>query len=226
MSLSNSIITRSKAKSQDLINKVDEQNPIAYLENHPTTSEVNVNAESEGLSLLARQTDYPRSLEPTAANQSPMPAELPRTIKSGTVRTASTYNSRKLTGSSRQIAQTRSAIFKARIQPEAKIDEIQKRQYAERHAFEASLKKTQRLQQEQEMMIKCQREEQARAYQYELSRAKLQAELNETLAEIAAEDANNHGEPAVTNTTARVKSTNAGTTSTNRPMLNVVSRPK
>ena len=76
MSLSNSIITRSKAKSQDLTNKVDEQNPIAHLENHPTTSKVNVNTESEGLSLLARQTNNPRFLELTAANQSPMPAEV------------------------------------------------------------------------------------------------------------------------------------------------------
>ena len=92
-----------------------------------------------------------------------MPAEVPRTIKSGTVKTASTYNSRSSTGSSRLSAQTRSAILKARIQSEAKIDEIQKRQYAERHAFER-LMKTQRLQQEQEMMINCQREEQARAH--------------------------------------------------------------
>ena len=51
------------------------------------------------------------------------------------------------------------------------------------------------------MMINCQREEQARAHQYELSQAKLQAELNDTLAEIAAEDANDHDEPVVTNTT-------------------------
>ena len=137
-------VTRSKAKLQDLTNKVDEQNPIAHLENHPTTSQVNVNAESEGLSLLAKQTANPRFLEPTAANQSPMPAEVPRTIKSGTFKTASTYNSRSSTGSSRLSAQTRSAILKARIQSEAKIDEIQKRQYAERHAFER-LTKTQRL---------------------------------------------------------------------------------
>ena len=77
--------------------------------------------------------------------------------------------------------------------------------------------KTQRLQQEQEMMIRpnCQREEQAKAHQYKLSQAKLQAELNETLAEIAAEDVNNHEEPAVINTTGHVESTNAGPTSTN-----------
>ena len=185
-----------------------------------------MNAESEGLSLLVRQADNPWFLEPTAANQSLMPAEVPRTTKCGTVKTTSTYDSRTSTGSSRLSAQTRSAILKARIRSEAKIDEIQKRQYAERHAFEARAMKTQRLQQEQEMMINCQREEQARAHQYELFQAQLQAELNETLAEIAAEDANNHDDPAVTNTIGRVESTNAGPTCTNRPIPNVVSRPK
>ena len=156
-----------------------------------------------------------------------MPAEVPRTIKSGTVKTTSTYDSRTSTGIiSTKCPRTRSAILKARIQSEAKIDEIQKRQYAERHAFETREMKTQRLQQEQEMMINCQREEQARAHQYELFQAKLQAELNETLAKIAAEDANNHDEPAVTNTIGRVEFTNARPTSTNRPIPNVVSTPK
>ena len=75
-------------------------------------------------------------------------------------------------------------------------------------------------------MINCQHEEQARAHQYWLSQAKLQAELYETLAEIAAEDANNHEEPAVTNFTGGVESTNARPTSTNRPMINVMRRPK
>jgi len=56
--------------------------------------------------------------------------------------------------------------------------------------------KTQREQQEQELTLNSFCEEQARAHQYELSHAKLKAELNETLAEIAAADCNAGNEQA------------------------------
>jgi len=59
-----------------------------------------------------------------------------------------------------------------------------------------SLIKTQRKEQEQELTLNSFRKAQARAHQYELSQAKLQAQLNETLAEIAAEDCNAGNEQA------------------------------
>ena len=127
----------------------------------------------------------------------PRADEKAKTTKSRSHKTSSTHilrSSCRSTGSSRLNAKTRSAILQARIQSEMKINEIQSRQYAERHVFESNLMKAQREQQEKELALNCLREEQARAHLYKLSQAKLQAELNETLAEIAAEENENDNE--------------------------------
>jgi len=147
MSVSNSGTTRAKAKElKDLTNLVENQSPTvdaAQSKDSPITSQSTVPADL-GLSISA-------SCEPGTSkfsNQCSVPPTALRTesTKSSSHRTSSLRTSRSTSNhrfsvSSHLSAKTRSAILRAKIQSEAQINEIQKRQNAEHHIFESNVMK-------------------------------------------------------------------------------------
>ena len=173
------MITRSKSKSASKESEEGSSSSRAVVAATPTSS--------------CSKTGQPENvqLEKAVRSQEDEFVPIQSTTKPRSERSASSSKSSARSTTSRssiQSARTRKAILEAKIKSNEKIQVLKKKQEKERLDFEKEQLRKLRLREEQQFQQMRQREEQARIHEYELQQVQLEAELNETLAEIASEE--------------------------------------